>query len=122
MSTPPPVKRRNHEVPRGILKNWLATASGRRGFHYVNLENGSLCFESGVQAKFAITEYLYVPLVARLQRNDALENWFSVDENGLAPFARAAQAGQLNEFQNKKLMNQAIRACIALGYRSAYHF
>jgi hypothetical protein len=42
------------------------------------------------------------------------------DENGLAAFSQSAAAGTLASFTNEKLINQAIRACIALGHRSAY--
>jgi hypothetical protein len=113
-------KRRNHEVPKGLLKNWLGSEGSDEGLHHIDLADGELRFEKGREAKFAITEHLYVPERVNGGRDDALENWFSIDENGLAPFARSAAAGTLATFTSEKLINQAIRACIALGYRSAY--
>ncbi|OEC93541.1 hypothetical protein [Rhizobium sp. YK2] len=82
------------------------------------MKDGSLHFEEGKGANFAITDHIYV-LEWNGERDDSLENWFSVDENGLAVFAHAAD-GTLPSFNNEKLMVQAIRACIALGSRSAY--
>lgn len=118
------VKRRNHEVPKGLLKNWLSTSSGQTGHHYIGIapSTSGPTFETGGNANFAITDYIYVPFVNSTERDDTLEDWFATDESGLAPFAKAAQSGQLDEFDNPKLMNQALRACVALGYRSAYHF
>lgn len=114
------VKRRNHEVPKGLLKSWLGREGSKDGLHYVDLSTGGLCFEEGGEASFAITDYIYVPERINGERDDALEDWFSVDENGLAVLAQRAAAGTLASFTNKKLINQAIRACIALGNRSAY--
>lgn len=114
------VKRRNHEVPKGLLKNWLGNEGGHEGLHYIDLSNGMLKFEKGKEANFAITEHLYVPQRPNGERDDSLEDWFSIDENGLALFARRAAAGALESFTNQKMINQAIRACIALGSRSAY--
>lgn len=118
----PSVKRRNHEVPRGLLKNWIGLRGPDRGFHYWDLHDFKYKFEKGKQAQFAITEYLYVPQIKSGERDDALEDWFSVDENGLAFFARAAQTGQLENNGKPKLLSKAIRACVALGSRSAYQF
>lgn len=114
------VKRRNHEVPKGLLKQWLGSSAGQDGLHYVDLSDGSLKFERGREAAFAITDYLYVPQRSNGERDDSLEDWFSVDENGLALFAQSAAMGTLESFTNQKMINQAIRACIALGSRSAY--
>lgn len=114
------VKCRNHEVPKGLLKNWLGSQNSDRGLHHIDLSTGELRFEKGRRADFAITEHLYVPERANGKRDDALEDWFSIDESGLALFARSAAAGTLATFNNEKLINQAIRACIALGQRSAY--
>lgn len=114
------VKRRNHEVPKGLLKNWLGNRGAEKGFHYFDLTNHDLRFEKGKGARFAITDYLYVPEREDGKRDDELENWFSVDENGLALFSRSAAAGNLQNFNNPKLLNQAIRGCIALGSRNAY--
>jgi hypothetical protein len=114
------VKRRNHEVPKGLLKSWLGRENGKGGFHYIDLSTGALCFEEGREASFAITDYIYVPQRVNGERDDALEDWFSIDENGLAVFSQKAAAGTLASFTNEKLIKQAIRACIALGNRSAY--
>lgn len=115
------VKRRNHEVPKGLLKNWLGSEGGQQGVHYVDLSSGVLKFEKGKEAAFAITDHLYVPQRQNGVRDDALEDWFSIDENGLALFASSAATGTLESFTNHKMIKQAIRACIALGSRSAYN-
>lgn len=113
------IRRKNHEVPKGLLKNWLGTSlAGEVGIHYLPV--GSLPkFETGEHANFAIFKDLYVPNIAPGGRDDSLEVWFSVDENGLAPFAKAAQTGTLDK--RPKIVGQALRACIALGYRCSYH-
>lgn len=117
-----PYKRRNHEVPRGLLKNWKGSSANAIGFHYFDLDGGEIRFERGKKANFAISNYLYVPIIGTDTRDQTMEDWFSVDETGLAPFAVAAQVGNPNHISNGKILNQAIRACIALGYRSAYQF
>jgi hypothetical protein len=117
-----PVKKNNHEVPRGLLKNWLSNRRGLPGHHYIKVGSDRPTFEQGRNAKFAVTEYLYVPYVSASQRDDSLEDWFAVDENGLARFAQAAQRGNLRPLAKQKAVEQSIRACIALGVRSAYHF
>lgn len=114
------VKRRNHEVPKGLLKSWVGRDGSKDGIHFVDLSTGTLCFEVDREARFAITDYIYVPERRNGERDDALEDWFSIDENGLAVFSQQAAAGTLGSFTNEKLINQAIRACIALGNRSAY--
>lgn len=113
------VKRRNHEVPKGLLRNWLGQDGSKEGIHFIDLSNGKLRFEQGKNANFAITDFLYVPERENGERDDGLENWFSVDEDGLAQFARRAGDGSLSSLSEKSV-NQAIRACIALGHRSAY--
>lgn len=115
------LKRRNHEVPRGLLKNWLSSSGGQQGYHYWDYADFTRKFEKGTWANFAVTEYLYVPYISSTERSDALEDWFSIDENGLARLAVAAHSGQSKSFSSK-IMSQAIRASIGLGYRSAYQF
>jgi hypothetical protein len=116
-------KRRNHEVPKGLLKNWIDRTQNKTGHHYFDIDKQAQKFEEGNKAKFAITDYLYVPFDAKGERDDTLENWFSIDENGLAIFSSAFQNGDINSIKNNQLyINQAIRSCIALGYRSAFHF
>lgn len=115
------VKRRNHEVPKGLLIGWVGREDNKDGLHYVDLSTGALCFEQGREARFAITDYIYVPERETGERDDALEDWFSVDENGLAVFSQMAATGTLTSLTNEKLITQAIRACIALGNRSAYN-
>lgn len=116
------VKRRNHEVPRGLLRNWIGSCGGKARFHYRSLHDFQTKFEVGQQAKFAITDYLYVPYSEKGERDDELENWFSIDENSLAKLAKAARRGRPEQITQHKLITQAIRACVALGYRSAYQF
>lgn len=52
------VKRRNHEVPKGLLKNWLGRYGSEEGLHHVDLTNGNLRFEKGREANFAITAFV----------------------------------------------------------------
>lgn len=113
------VKRRNHEVPKGLLRNWIGRNGSKEGLHFVDLSDGRLRFEEGKNANFAITDYLYVPERENGERDDALEDWFSVDEDGLARFARSAGNGSFGAL-SEKVVNQAVRASIALGHRSAY--
>ncbi len=101
------VKRRNHEVPKGLLKNWLGSEDGHEGAYYIDLSSGELKFDKGKEVAFAITDHLYVPLRLNGERDDALEDWFSIDENGLALFARSAATGALESFTNQKMINQA---------------
>ncbi|MBY3044848.1 hypothetical protein [Rhizobium leguminosarum] len=107
-------------MPKGLLKSWVGREGSEVGIHYVDLSTGAVRFEKGREACFAITNYIYVPERINGERDDALEDWFSVDENGLAVFSQQAAAGTLGSFTNEKLISQAIRACIALGNRSAY--
>jgi hypothetical protein len=116
------IKRRNHEVPRGLLKNWKGFKEGKAGFHFHDLSDFRTKFEVGEKAKFAITEYLYVPHDEEGVRNDELEDWFSTDESGLAVLSKIAQDGQPDAITNDRVIKQAIRACVALGYRNAYQF
>jgi hypothetical protein len=116
------IKQRNHEVPRGLLKNWKGLKWGKPGFHYHDLSDFRTKFELGEKAKFAITEYLYVPHNEEGGRNDELEDWFSVDESGLAVLSKIAQDGRPNAVTDGLVIKQAIRACVALGYRNAYQF
>jgi hypothetical protein len=109
-------------VPRGLLKNWKGFQEGKAGFHYHDLSDFRTKFEVGEKAKFAIIEYLYVPHDEEGVRNDELEDWLSVDESGLAVLSKIAQDGQPDAITNDKVIKQAIRACVALGYRNAYQF
>lgn len=116
------IKKKNHTVPRGLLKNWVGKSNGKVGLHYFDIIGGKQKFEPGNKAKFAITDYIYVPIDADGKRDDELENWFSVDENGLAAVATTIFQKQVSQPIKPKLLAQFVRSCIALGYRSDYQF
>lgn len=118
--TKAPLKKRNHTVPRCLLKNWVSVRGGESGISYFDIERQQKFFERGKNARFAIFDYLYVPYREDGRRDDSLEDWFSKDENGLALVAKAAHDGELGKLTKMKYINQAARACIALGYRSPY--
>jgi len=116
-------KRKNHEVSRCLLLNWLDDTVEPAGINYFDLKNYVQKFEVGKRANFAITEYLYTPKVSAAQRQADIEDWFSVDETALGMLARAAHNGAPNEFpDDARFVRRAIRGCISLGCRSAYSF
>jgi hypothetical protein len=104
------------------LKHWIVQSSEGVGHHYWCFSDFSTKFSKGKKAEFAITDYLYVPYVSPEERSDELEDWFAVDESGLAVLSAAAHFGRPGDVQSEKTLQQAIRAAIALGFRSAYQF
>jgi hypothetical protein len=61
--------------------------------------------------------------IAQISRQRAFEDWLSVDESGLGLLAKAAHYGSPDILpSDAKFIVRAIRACIALGCRSAYGF
>ena len=75
------VKRKTHEVAKSYLKRWK---SNNNKIWYFDIKKQKIN-ESSLQAKFAIKDYLYVPLVNNL-RDDSTEEWFANAENELARF------------------------------------
>jgi hypothetical protein len=105
-----------------LLINWKGLKGDKPGFHYHDLSDFRTKFELGEKAKFAITEYLYVPHDEDGGRNDELGDWFSVDESELALMSKIARDGQPDAVTDGQVIKQAIRACVAVGYRNAYQF
>jgi hypothetical protein len=91
-------KRKNHEVSKCLLLNWLHDTILPVGIHYFDLQQYEQKFEVGRRANFAATEYLYTPAVSARERQAAVEDWFSVDETALGMLAKAAHNGSPNEF------------------------
>jgi hypothetical protein len=118
----PGIKRRNHIVPKCLLKNWTSRNQGSIGFHYFDITEQKRRFEQGSSARFAVFDYLYVPYRENGQRDDSVEDWFAKDESALALVAKAAHESNLGKLTRTKYVNQAARACIGLGYRSPYQF
>lgn len=117
------VKRKNHEVSKCLLHNWLDSSANPPRVHYFDLRDHQQKFEVGKQAKFATTDYIYTPLIRSDDRDSSFEDWLSVDESGLGLLAKAAHHGSPDLMpSDSKNMSRAIRACIALGCRSAYSF
>jgi hypothetical protein len=115
-------KRRNHTVPRSLLCQWAVTETTRKTIHYIDCNDGSQKFEIGEKANFAVQEYQYVPIGTNGFRDETMENWFSPDESALITLARETTAGTFGQSMSAAQKGKAIRACIALGYRSHYEF
>ena len=112
-------KRRNHTVPRSLLCEWLTSnPGGRQGIYYIDCDDGTQKFEEGKQAKFAISEYLYVPIGTDGYRDERMEDWFSPDENALVTLSRETTSKSFGKAMKPRQKGNAIRASIILGYRS----
>ena len=115
-------KRFNHAVSNCLLKNWLDESGQLPGHHYFDLETQKYKFELGRRAKFAQTEYLYMPLINADDRSSFVEDWFSVDEGGLGLLCKAAAKGNPDLFPiETRIVSRAVRACVSFGSRSLYH-
>ncbi len=116
-------KCRNHEVSKCLLLNWLDSSLDPARINYFDLTDNQQKCEIGRRANFASTEYLYTPVVTSGVRTSGFEDWLSVDESGLGLLAKAAHYGSPDLLPvEAKFSVRAIRACIALGCRSAYGF
>lgn len=114
------VRARNHQVPKGILKRWCANQGEKSGIYFYNIIEQTKGFAPGRAASFAIADYLYVPELEDLCRDDGLEVAFSKGESDLARLID----GTIDESKRNlspDVCKNAIRACVALGYRSSYY-
>jgi hypothetical protein len=116
-------KCKNHEVSRCLLLNWLDSSVEPARIHYFDLADNQQKFEIGKRATFATTNYIYTPMLTSGARASGFEDWLSVDEGGLGLLAKAAHSSSPGLLpKDARFMSRAIRACIALGCRSAYGF
>jgi hypothetical protein len=116
-------KRYNHEVSKCLLASWLDHSRKPVGHNYFDIQKQKFIFEVGRNAKFAATEYLYMPVFDDGERSQALEDWLSIDESGLGLLCKAAKNGDPHLMPNDpRMIKRALRACVSLGVRSAYHF
>jgi hypothetical protein len=114
-------KCKNHEVSKGLLLNWLDSSTDPPRIHYYDLLSDQQKFEIGKRANFATTNYIYTPFVRSGHRHKGFEDWLSVDESALGLLAKAAHRGSPDILPaDSRFISRAIRACIALGFRSAY--
>jgi hypothetical protein len=111
-------KRRNHTVPKSLLKRWHDPTAG--GLHYIDCTSGIVEFELGIDANFAISPYQYVPIRAGY-RDEDLEDWFSGDENFLALLSGSSQRRR-HEVLEPHNVGKAVRAVLSLAYRSSYEY
>ncbi len=120
-----PAKRRNHTVPKALLKRWLAEVDGTQGHWVLDCDTGKVTFKPGTEASFAISEFRYVPVRAPKgqtpYRDETVEDWFSQGENDLARITdhilnKQSLGGRDNA------VGGFIQAAILLGFRSAYEY
>jgi len=126
-------KKNNHEVTRAYLEQWRGTnaAGGGVGLNWINLQkipgggSAELNFEPFIEKKgklkaeadFAVKHYLYVPLV-KGERNDDLENEFSVYEDQMIHLCRD-DVDDLENLDSNKLKD-AILGCLTHSFRDSY--
>lgn len=118
-------KRQNHTVPRGLLKHWMCEKDGDEGHWVLDVPTASISFWPGKKAKFAISEYQYVPVRtptnAGPYRDQEVEDWFMVGETDLAIVIEGLVKGTPLTNTSKSFAS-FIQAAILLGYRSAYEY
>jgi hypothetical protein len=120
-----PAKRRNHTVPKAILKRWLTQVGGHVGHWVLDCTTGQISFKVGTEASFAVSEFRYVPVRTPAgqapYRDEFVEDWFSRGENDLALITdRLLENRSLQE--TGSAAGGFIQAAILLGFRSAYEY
>lgn len=117
-------KRRNHTVPKALLKRWRVENGGHQGHWVLDCDTGAVSFHLGKEASFAIRDYCYVPVRSTpgggAHRDESLEDWFSVGESALANTTDVILRGGGRMKQCD--FDQLLAAAILLGYRSAYEY
>jgi hypothetical protein len=117
------LKKYNHEVSKCLLASWIDESGKSPGHHYFDIQSQKAKFEVGRRAKFAASEYLYMPINAKDERDQSLEDWLSIDESGLGLLCKAAHNNDPSIMPvDNTLAQRALRACVSLGLRSAYQF
>lgn len=118
-------KRRNHTVPKALLKRWLVNHAGVQGLWVLDCAAGKVSFHPGDEAAFAIRDYRYVPIRTdangQAYRDETVEDWFSQGENDLAAVTELALSGQLAAVK-PSMLGGLVQAIILLGFRSSYEF
>lgn len=118
-------KRRNHTVPKALLKRWQVRVEGQAAFWVLDCNLWKVALQKGKDASFAISDYRYVPIRYSGEqiayRDEALENWFAFGESDLASVTDKLLEDKLPSVKNKSL-NGFVKASILLGFRSAYEF
>ena len=118
-------KRRNHTVPKALLKRWLTEADGKLGHWVLDCKSGDIDFRLGSEASFAIRDFVYVPIRshngAAPYRDETVEDWFSLGENDLALVTDWILKKEPIEHRTKAV-GRLLQAVIALGFRSAYEY
>lgn len=119
-----PAKRRNHTVPKAILKNWLIDADENPHHLLLVCNSAEVKKHVGKEAGFAITDWRYVPINdkgdAGAHRDESLEDWFSKGENYLASVTQKIRSESSSISRDE--FSGLIGAAVALGFRSSYEY
>jgi len=114
--------RKNHYIPKFMLKYWLVEQDGFRGVHVYRVADGTSSFDRvGRNARnpfsFAIVEDLYVPIIEG-QRAIAMEKgWFNGLEHAMAEVIRQAHDGEPIALTKHDVMSRLKMGLLALHMR-----
>lgn len=125
-------KRKNHEVQRAYLEQWLSPVAPK-ALWYIDLSPLNSKKEAILQseianlrpngkysskAKFAIENFLYVP-EGPDGRDDSLEDEYAALESEMVNFCRAASNGESHSDKSTQI-ESAIAGCLSHCFRDAY--
>jgi len=115
--------KKNHFIPKSLLKYWIDPKAPHQGVHVYDIVKKRVYVSTGAGStpfSFAIGRDLYVH-TAKGTRAIGLEKWFSGLESSLASLARQAHA-QADEIKLGVLANwtKALMAVLGLECRSPY--
>jgi hypothetical protein len=115
--------KKNHTIPKVILKQWVSDQEGRQGVFIYDIDKGREYFSSsngGRAFSFAITNYLYVPDIDGIKHPN-LEKWKSGLESILATFIQRIKNKQVTGLaNNNKEIAQILMSVISLDASSQY--
>lgn len=118
-------KRRNHTVPKCLLKRWLTHLDGSSGHWTLDCAGNYVFFHAGKDAEFAIRDYRYVPVRSsqdgNAYRDESLEDWFAQGENDFASVTDRILAGEQIK-ASEGSFGGFLQAAILLGFRSWYEY
>lgn len=115
--------KKNHTIPRTILKHWISSVDGREGVFVYEIEKDREYFSSAAGGKafsFAISNYLYVPEIDSL-RYPNLEKWKGNLEGTLSVFIEILKKQQRTDIaKNNDHLAQILMSILSLHATSKY--
>lgn|GEM_PF-2664139 len=114
--------KKNHYMPKVILKNWVVPGASYEGVHVYEIDQKKFSFSAskgGSGFSFAIVNDLYVPILEGERVVDA-EKWLSGLESAIGSVLPTILSGGEIKYSDHMMAVKFVMGLLSLQYRSEY--